>query len=93
MTGHKITHIRKKGLEKKCQIITNVKMDGKSVPVEDIIKMIQGKGRDKLHHTFYIEAEGIRVSIKLAPENAEPTYIRTERTDSPYDSLLNLPKF
>ena len=93
MAGHKITHIRRKGLEKKCEAITNVRMDGKSVLVEDIIKMIQGKGKDKLYHTFYIEIEGIRVSVKLAPEYVDPTYIRTERTDSPYDNLLSLPKF
>ena len=97
MTGHKITHIRYKKGEgsnvKNCQSITNVKMDGKSVLVEDIIKMIQGVGKDKLHHTFYIEVDGIRVSVKLAPANQDPTYIRTERTDSPYDNLLSLPKF
>ena len=93
MAGHKITHIRKKGTEKKCQAITNVKMDGKSLLVEDIIKMMQGQGKDKLRHTFYIENEGVRVSVKLAPETATPTYIRTERSDSPYDNLLSLPKF
>ena len=93
MAGHKITHIRRKGADKKCEAITNVKMDGKSVLVEDIIKMMKGQGRDKVHHTFYIETEGIRVSVKLAPDDDEPTYIRTERTDSPYDNLLSLPKF
>lgn len=93
MAGHKITHIRRKGLVKKCQEITNVKMDGKSVPVIEIIKMIRGRGKDKLHHTFYVELEGVRVSVKLAPENDDPTYIRTERDDSPYDTLLSLPKF
>lgn len=93
MTGHKITHIRRSGLEKKCQAITAVKMDGRSVPVEDIIKMMQGRGRDRIHHTFYVETEGMRVSVKLAPESGEPAYIRTERDDSPYDSLLSLPKF
>lgn len=93
MAGHKITHIRKKGMEKKCQAITNVKMDGKSVLVEDIIKMIQGLGKDKIHHSFYVEMKDVRVSVKIAPENMDPTYIRTERSDSPYDSLLTLPKF
>lgn len=93
MTGHRITHIRKTGTEPQCQAITSVRMDGKSVAVQDIIKMIRGQGKDRMRHTFYIDADGIRVSVKLAPDDADPLYIRTERDDSPYDSLLSLPKF
>ncbi len=93
MAGHRITHIRRKGLEKRCQAVTSVRMDGRSVPVVDIIKMMRGAGRDRLYHTFYIETEGVRVSVKMAPDGDEPTYIRTERDDSPYDNLLTLPKF
>ncbi len=93
MTGHRITHIRLKHAKKECKSITNVKMDRKSVTVDHIIKMMKGTGRDRIRHTFYIESEGIRVSIKLAPDSNNPTYIRTEQADSPYDTLLELPRF
>ena len=72
MAGHRITHIRRKGLEKRCQAVTSVRMDGRSVPVVDIIKMMRGAGRDRLYHTFYIETEGVRVSSRWPPTATSP---------------------
>jgi hypothetical protein len=92
MHGHKITHIRKKGPVKNCKCITNVKVDKTNRTVEDIINMMMGKARDGRVHQFYIEIGGSRIGVRAAPEN-EPSYIRTERDDSPYDNLLSLPQF
>lgn len=93
MFGHKITHIRKKGPAKNCSCITDVKLGkGQKLKVEDVIKMMAGSNGDKVHHQFYVIVGGQTVSVKAVPEES-PKYIRTEKSDSPYDNLLSLPKF
>ncbi len=93
MFGHKITHVRKRNPATNCSCITNVKLGkGQNLKVEDVIRMMQGNYGDKIHHQFYIVAAGRTISVNAVPENS-PKYIRTERNDSPYDALLDLPKF
>lgn len=93
MFGHKITHVRKKSPATSCSCITKVKLGkGQKLNVEDVIKMMQGSYGDKVHHQFYVVAAGQTISVKAVPEDS-PKYIRTEKNDSPYDTLLNLPKF
>lgn len=93
MTGHRITHIRKNGPPSDCKCITNVKLGKEgSLTIEEVIKMMRGKSGDRMAHQFYIMVEGMRVEVKAVPSDA-PSYLRTERNDSPYDNLLSLPTF
>lgn len=89
---HRITHIRRNGIEKNCQSITAVKVDKKTLSVEDVIKMMNGTFKDGKSHQFYITIGGKNIYVRSAPEDT-PSYIRTERVDSPYDNLLDLPTF
>lgn len=93
MQGHQITHIRKTNPPLNCSCITYVKLGkGARLSVKEVIEMMQGKGKDKMNHQFYLKAGGREIGVMAVPEN-EPKYIRTERSDSPYDSLLDLPTF
>lgn len=93
MQGHRITHIRKTNPALNCACITDVKLGkGDKLSIEEVIKMMQGKGKDRMNHQFYLKAGGREIGVIAVPES-DPQYIRTERSDSPYDSLLDLPTF
>ena len=84
----RIVCVNTNGLRNHCNCITWIKTSsGQPYLVNDVIRLI------KLGtHVFYVSDEtGTKVAIVKAVPEVNPTYIRTEKDDTPKDNLLSLP--